>query len=143
MHIALDRITRVSLFLILASVWAGCTNEVDPLRPGEVGGYQHLADRPCPDDSKLTWENFGAPFVLSWCTGCHSSYLEEGLRQEAPLTVNLDHIDDVRAEMDLVWAVAGDDNTTMPPAGGPSHAERELLAEWLACGALTRRDVNP
>ena len=35
-----------------------------------------LADRSCPPDSALTWENVGAPFILAYCTGCHASTLE-------------------------------------------------------------------
>lgn len=88
----------------------------------------------CPDDSFVTYENFGEPFMLTWCTPCHSSHLsipEE--RQDAPDGVNLDSYEDVvnHAEYIQIFAV---DTDAMPPAGGPDDEDRELLAEWIACG---------
>lgn len=136
---AFDRTLLAALALIAL---AGCANEATPWRPGPQGTPRHLAERECPPDSTLTWGNFGAPFMLSWCTGCHAGDLPEGSRRDAPMDVNLDHLDDVRANMDLVWAEAGDHNTSMPPAGGPSADEREMLGEWLACGAMSRADLH-
>jgi uncharacterized membrane protein len=88
----------------------------------------------CPNDSFLTYENLGEPFMLTWCTPCHSSHLttaEE--RQDATVGVNLDSYAEVleHAEYIQIFAVETDE---MPPAGGPSDEERDLLAEWIACG---------
>ena len=108
--------------------------------PSALGVLLALAacsDEPRPVEcttSPLTYDNFGEPFVLDWCRGCHSSALPAGMRQLAPLDVNFDTRDDVRDWSPRILAVAGT-SRIMPPAGGPSDHERELLVEWLACGA--------
>jgi hypothetical protein len=99
------------------------------------GAYKSLSERPCPAGSALDYDNFGGPFILTWCAGCHSSALPAGSRQNAPASVNFDHVEDVRALAPRIWARAADGNAQMPPAGGPSAADRALLGEWLACGA--------
>jgi hypothetical protein len=102
--------------------------------------YDSLAGRPCPPDSALTWENFGQPYMLSWCTSCHSSALDEEHRALAPLDVNFDDLDGVRAQAEQIWNRSGDQNNTMPPAGVAPALERAQLGEWLACGAPSRND---
>jgi len=79
--------------------------------------------------------DFGAPLLFTWCTGCHSSAVPEKDRRGAPLTVNLDALENVRALRDRVFARAADAHKTMPPAGGISDDDRLLLGDWLACGA--------
>lgn len=96
----------------------------------------------CPPDSALTWTSFGEPFVRSWCTGCHSSALGEADRQGAPLGVDLDRLDTVRAYSERI-AVRAVDQRTMPPAGGPSAQDLDRLDEWLACGAPGVDPVDP
>jgi hypothetical protein len=107
----------------------------DPSADSPQNGWTTLASRPCPENSDLTYENFGEPFLLTWCTGCHSSNLQAGARENAPLNVNFDTVDEVRQLAPKIWLMAGDFNTTMPPAGGPQPDDRTLLGEWLACGA--------
>ena len=88
----------------------------------------------CPEDSFVTYENFTQPFMMTWCTPCHSSYLlTEEDRQEATEGVDFNTYDDVvkHSEYIQIFAV---DTDAMPPAGGPSDDERDLLAEWIACG---------
>lgn len=94
-----------------------------------------LADRECPPDSVLTYESFGGPFIYSYCSGCHSKDLPEGMRQEAPMGSDFDTLDATREWSARIWARAADHNLTMPPIGGPDDDEREMLGEWLACGA--------
>lgn len=117
---------------LLAALVTGC---------GTDGGYPPGDDQPPPPPDPMTCEtsylrygNFGEPFVLNWCRGCHSSALPQGMRQKAPVGVNFDTIADVRSWKDrmMVRAATG---ATMPPAGGPSAEERALLTEWLGCGA--------
>ncbi len=86
------------------------------------------------DSSPLTYRTFGDPFIASWCRGCHSAELYPTMRQDAPLDVNLDTLDQVRRRGTKIRALAAD-SAAMPPAGGPSDQERALLREWLACGA--------
>ncbi|HEU4405206.1 MAG TPA: hypothetical protein VFS43_07945 [Polyangiaceae bacterium] len=105
---------------------------------GGVGGAppsKGPSTEDCPPESELTYENFGAPFLLSWCNGCHSSSLPEGSRQSAPLGIDFDGIDKVRAQSARILARTTGESPTMPPSGGPPEAERSKLAEWLACGA--------
>ncbi|NVB77068.1 MAG: hypothetical protein HOV81_01615 [Kofleriaceae bacterium] len=87
------------------------------------------------DTSYLDYDNFGAPFVINWCRGCHSSSVPQAMRQRAPLGVNFDTADDVRTWGAKIAEKTTGMTPTMPPAGGPSADERALLAEWLTCGA--------
>lgn len=56
------------------------------------------------------------------------------MRQQAPARIHFDSVREIRR-----WSIAIQRSTaermTMPPAGGPSLAEREMLVEWLRCGA--------
>lgn len=108
----------------------------------DMGPWTSLDERPCPDDSFLTYENFGGPFMLSNCNTCHASRLPADLRQGSPIEVNFDDIDDVREWADRIWIRAADQNFSMPPVGPPGDEERARLGEWLACGAPTAADLG-
>jgi hypothetical protein len=101
----------------------------------ETSGPSPIPGRACPDNSPLTYQSFGQPFFSSWCTGCHSSALSADLRRGAPADVNFDTLAMIRAKLGVVFTMAGDDHTTMPPAGGPPADLRHQLGDWLACGA--------
>lgn len=101
---------------------------------------------PCPPDNTLTWRSFGGGFLLTWCTGCHSSTLPADARQGAPEDINFDTHAAFKPHDRLVYeravleahALAADPNASaspMPPAGLPSEADRKRLAQWIACGA--------
>jgi len=128
--------------LMLAACYGG--GPATPLTPAEDGadaatptqeGVTSLADRPCPPGSPLTYDNFGDPFFMTWCTGCHSASLATASRENAPTAVNFNTLDEVRQYAPRIWARAADTNATMPPAGGPHPDERTFLGDWLACGA--------
>jgi uncharacterized membrane protein len=96
----------------------------------------------CPDDSTLTYDNFGSLFFTTYCTSCHSSDLDGIDRHGAPADHNFDTLAGVLAEAEHIdeWAAAGPDvvNTFMPPSTAddfPDESERLDLGEWLACGA--------
>ena len=130
---------RSSLSLVLALALAGCGTEVPPGGgddEGEGSGSNEpeVVDPNVCDTSYLDYENFGAPFVINWCRGCHSSAVPMAMRQKAPIDVNFDNLDQVRAWGDKIAIRATGMTPNMPPAGGPSRDERSLLAEWLACG---------
>jgi uncharacterized membrane protein len=95
---------------------AACGNDLDPV---------------C-SSSDLTYETFGAPFVTTWCRGCHSR--DQAMRQQAPEDINFDTRDDIVRFSGAIRTRAGLART-MPPAGGPSAEERRLLVEWLGCNA--------
>jgi hypothetical protein len=133
---------ELALVACISAALAACGGEdaPEPKTPAPPGAPKTLAERPCPTDSVLTFEDFGGPFLYSWCTGCHSSDMPEGMRQSAPLDVDFDTLEDARAWADRIWARAGDHNVTMPPIGGPDEEERGMLGEWLACGAPSLSD---
>jgi uncharacterized membrane protein len=83
--------------------------------------------------SYLNYSNFGQPFIESWCRGCHGENVLAGMRQGAPYDVNFDTIGEVRDRASRILEMAGT-GSAMPPAGGPSDAERQMLVEWISCG---------
>lgn len=94
----------------------------------------------CPTDSTLTYANFGADFMGSYCTTCHSADATD--RHGAPGGVNFDTQDEVVRHKAAIDSAAGKgpdaSNDWMPDEDSlmfPTDAEREQLAEWLACGA--------
>lgn len=108
----------------------------------DEGPWDSLAERPCPEDSFVTFENFGWPHMLTFCNGCHSDMLPADMRQGAPIEINFGSIEDVRAHADRIWARAADQHMAMPPVGPAADEERRLLGEWLACGAPTDIDLE-
>jgi len=92
----------------------------------------------CPEDSKVTYEGFVAPFMTSYCTRCHGSDVKGEDRLGAPLDHNFDNIQVILDEaVHIAETAAGGPaaiNTSMPPSGNkPSDAERKKLGEWIAC----------
>lgn len=84
--------------------------------------------------SALTYQNFAAPFIITWCRGCHGAGLPVTMRQNAPAGVDFDTAEQVRTAQGRILARATGSAPTMPPAGGPSDEERALMAEWISCG---------
>ena len=85
--------------------------------------------------SSLTYVNFGTSFFTDNCTTCHSSSSND--RQGAPVAVNFDTLDLVQNLSNNINIRAGE-GTSMPPSFAPafpSGADRDLLAEWIECGA--------
>lgn len=112
----------------IAAAGACTTSTGEP--PGDDGGGD---DTTTCDNSYLTYDNFGEPFMENWCRSCHSSQVPEDMRQTAPDDVNFDDLADVKSFADRIKYRAGEQKT-MPPAGGPSDEERALLVEWISCG---------
>ena len=118
-------------------VLAACGTDVRTDDDGEGSG----SNEPTPIDpdtcetSYLDYDNFGAPFVINWCRGCHSSEVPMNMRQKAPIDANFDTIEEVRMWGERIASRATGTAPNMPPAGGPTAEERALLAEWLTCGA--------
>ena len=94
---------------------------------------------PDPDPGTLTYDNFGKPFMDSYCTRCHSSQLEGSQRKGAPSFHDFDSLFGIKAVSMHIDETTGSGpaatNTGMPPDGPkPTKAEREMLAQWIACG---------
>jgi hypothetical protein len=114
---------------LLIALVLGCGND----RALDDDGDVPPGDR-C-ETSYLTYQNFGEPFALDWCRGCHSAEVPAGMRQKAPIDINFDSHEDVMQWRERIGKRATGDAPTMPPAGGPGAEERALFAEWLECGA--------
>jgi hypothetical protein len=92
---------------------------------------------PCAT-SVLEWDNFGRPFMLDWCTGCHHSALPTADRAGAPCSVNFDTHAGASQLASRIRARALDvapDGDPMPPAALVPAEDLELLRAWLDCGA--------
>jgi uncharacterized membrane protein len=91
--------------------------------------------------SVVDYENLGQGFMMTWCTPCHHSALVSGgsgehdPRSGAPEGVDLNTIEDVQLWRDRIMARAIGESPTMPPGGGPTAEDLELMYEWLECGA--------
>lgn len=111
---------RTPLFgvAVLAAAVAACS------------GVEELGDTPCPPaGTQLSYKNFGAPFLQSYCVECHGG--SGGHSSLALSTVEL-----VRANAARIYANAANSNTAMPPGPeDPSELTRQRLGEWLSCGA--------
>jgi len=93
----------------------------------------------CPPTDPPTYDNFGRPFMETYCTTCHDAAKTGALRERAPLGVDFE----TRAQLRL-WTANIDKqaafgpaaaNTAMPPEGrpAPTDAERTRLGEYIAC----------
>jgi uncharacterized membrane protein len=87
-----------------------------------------------PQGTTLTWSDFGEEFFAAHCNGCHGADL--GQRAGAPTTFVFDSRDEVFAHRERIFSTSAGNNDSMPPGpDDPPLAERQKLAEWLACGA--------
>lgn len=78
----------------------------------------------CPPESTLTYENFGQTVMADNCVSCHSG-------KESP---RLDSVEQIRANTNAIMLEAVE-TTNMPDNSSMVLEERQLLGEWLACGA--------
>ena len=86
------------------------------------------------EDCDLLWERDVVGFFDNWCAPCHSAEIPAEWRQGAPAGVDLDSLEQVKLWAERVRATALIEPPTMPPAGGTSQRERELVTAWLDCG---------
>lgn len=104
-----------------------------------LGGCLAEEEAVCVHDPPLTYDNFGKGFTTKFCTGCHSSLVPEAHRMEAPEDFNFDTYEGILLWADKIPPVveAGE----MPPGGGPTHEEKALFAEWMACDVLPDAEI--
>jgi mono/diheme cytochrome c family protein len=94
-----------------------------------------IDDYPCPAaGTTLTYESFGRNFLTQNCQICHGQSADN--RNGAPPNFDFGTLDQVHEHRDRIFARAAAGNTSMPPGpDDPPRADRDKLAEWLACGA--------
>jgi hypothetical protein len=116
--------------LVLALAAAACGDE--PL-------FGPPTESVCPPTQTLTYDNFGKPFMETFCTRCHDSNLMGADRMGAPAFHDFDTIFGIRAVSNHVDETSASGpastNDSMPPDGDkPTLAQRQQLGEWIACG---------
>lgn len=87
----------------------------------------------CDREPALSYDNFGEGLLGRHCNGCHSSLLPASHREDAPVGVDFDTYADVLHWAERIEARSVGADADMPPGGGPTDEEREMLGEWLAC----------
>lgn len=96
-----------------------------------TGAAPDSAADACADAPVVTWANFGQGFLLEQCQGCHASTTAN--RHDAPEDIVFDTVDDAWGQADGILARAGAEPPTMPPEGGTTEDDRQLLRWWLEC----------
>lgn len=86
---------------------------------------------PCYDAPTVTYANFGRGFMTVACQGCHASTAAD--RYDAPEGVSFDDVDQCWEWSDRILVRATGDDPGMPPQGGVTEDERQLLYWWLTC----------
>ncbi len=85
----------------------------------------------CEESPPVNWVNFGQGFFIQSCQGCH--YSEAPYRYGAPENVVFDDLEQVWEQRAMVLHTATGPTPTMPPNGGTTDLEREMLEIWLTC----------
>jgi uncharacterized membrane protein len=78
----------------------------------------------CPTDSTLSYETYGKVAIEQHCLSCHAT-------KEKP---RLNTLEEIRANRSAILGAAVG-STRMPAGNDMPLPDRELLGEWLACGA--------
>ena len=112
--------------MLLLAILAACTGDASddadptPLPSGETGAA-----------CAVTWDNFGRAFTLQACQPCHASTTPN--RFGAPESVAFDTEEDAIAWAPRILARSTGDDPDMPPSGGVSEQDRQLLEDWITC----------
>jgi uncharacterized membrane protein len=115
-------VTTLAWIAVLATLSSSCA-------------YETIDQHPCPPGgTTLTYANFGQNFMAEWCQPCHGSLSPN--RRGAPGEFIFDTVEEIRLHSARIYVRAAAGNTSMPPGpDDPSLADRNRLADWLACGA--------
>lgn len=88
----------------------------------------------CPKGTFLTYENFAAGFLSTYCLSCHSAKVAEDKRSGAPSTANFDTLLDASRYRGLLLLKTQGNTPSMPPGQLIPAKDRAAFAEWLNCG---------
>jgi uncharacterized membrane protein len=78
----------------------------------------------CPPDSTLRYETYGKIAIETHCLSCHAT-------KDKP---RLNTVEEIRVNRNAILGAAVG-STRMPASDDMLLQDRELLGEWLACGA--------
>ena len=87
----------------------------------------------CESSDVPGWDTV-QPILDQWCTSCHAANLQGAARGGAPEGLNFDSWS-TAAEWAADIGASVAPGGTMPPLGGMSQAERDLVRAWASCGA--------
>ena len=107
-----------------------------------AGKEEDSASTFCQHDPPLSYANFGKGYIDFHCIGCHSKDLPEGHRVGSPLGVDFNTYDDVLNWAERIEARATrkhSEQVTMPPGGGPTSSELDMLETWLECAVFPQK----
>ncbi len=82
-------------------------------------------------ETAVTYESFGQGFLEESCQPCHSS--SSANRYGAPEAIFFDTREVVFEQLDEIYRVTLSEAADMPPSGGITELDRELLELWLGC----------
>jgi len=112
---------------------------------GAVGACAPEEEDPlCGRDVPLTYDGWGQTFLDTHCNGCHSSLVPDAQRRGAPPGVDFDTYGGVLQFVeridDRVIVAPQEERSQMPPGGGPTEEELQMLHEWLECSVYPDAD---
>lgn len=102
---------------LFCSLFAACTG-------GATSTGIDTSTLECPPESTLDYATFGEQMFADSCLSCHAG-------KESP---RLDSVEAIRSNKAAILQEAVE-TTAMPESGDLTLEERQLLGEWLACGA--------
>jgi len=131
---SLAKLHKASLGLLVIVCAISVTHCGSP-EPTEQTVKEVISGQKCRPESKLTYDNFGKGFMLTWCGGCHTSNLKSTDRAGAPIEMNFGSQALVKKHLQRIYTRAAIKGGSMPPSAPVPPEERARLAEWLRCNA--------
>jgi uncharacterized membrane protein len=92
-------------------------------------------DIDCDAADAPTYENYGREFVANHCLTCHSAEKEGTFRLGAPVGVDFDTVEEIRADSDAVHELTVVKKTMPFGTSSLTDEERQEFGAWLDCGA--------
>ena len=136
MNRSVRRVAMMTGTLVLFVGMCGCDATPAVGGGGDDGGDGN-DNTNTPSCTDLTYANFAAGFMNTYCISCYSSELTGADRQGSPEGIDFDTLDAVVAQLERIRVRAVEDGT-MPPATAdaiPTTGELDQLAEWIDCDA--------